>query len=562
MIFYDGNGNKVTAFSENEMRVTPEMTTFITEEKNLLETEKNLLFGAVWTDKKIWNDGSLISAPTYTCSKELIHVTAGAVYIRSPDGGGNTSGCHANFFDVDGTSLGNGNWIVADGFSKITVPNNAAYMGFNTTMTLKDSEWVFSESDYVEYISEGTETKYTIENLNVIQKELPRLDLIGDITKISKDTKVKLSYKYTVQGKSRIKSGWCTAKWQGDSSLARSKKNYTLVFYHDPELERKEKIEFMENIKQSKWCAKAYYDDPSRFKNNLAAKLWGQIVKMHSSVPNELVNSPNYGAIDGYPILIYINNEFIGLYMMNVPKDDFTFGMDSDNPLHCCAYGNGNNDGNANPANNVLSAEFRLASVLGWDNEVPGTWTDDTSSGLIALINFVMTSTDEEFKANLDTYLDVKSALDYYSFMYLLCATDSLANNMILLTYDGGAKWRCSAYDMDSILGTEAWSGTNTYDTPCPEGYNDTNSLLWQRIENCFAQELYDEYQFLRGTVLSIENIEREMTIFTEAIGDANYAKECLKWGNGVNILDTLKEFVEKRAEYVDAEFEAFNTVT
>ena len=435
-------------------------------------------------------------------------------------------------------------------------------MGFNSTIERRDSEWLFSEADYAEHLIRGTEKKYTIENLNVVQKELPRLDLIGDTSTMTKDNKVTLSYKYTVQGEPRIKAGWCTAKWQGDSSLGRDKKNYTLVFYHDPELKRKEKIEFMEGIKQSKWCAKAYYDDPSRFKNNLAAKLWGQIVKMRPSIPDELVASPNYGAIDGYPILIYINDEFTGLYMMNVPKDDFTFGMDSDNPLHCCAYGNGNNDGNANPANNVLSAEFRLASVVGWDNEVPEAWTESTQSGLIALINFVMTATDDEFKAGLDTYLDVTSALDYYSFMYLMCAADSLANNVILLTYDGGAKWYLSAYDMDSILGTEAWGGTNTYDTPCPEGYNDTNSLLWQRIESVFAQELYDRYKFLRSTVLSIENIEREMTIFTEDIGDANYIKEYMKWGNGVNMLATLKEFIESRAEYVDAEFEAFNTAT
>jgi hypothetical protein len=561
MAIYDIHGNKVSG-GGIDGAVTPEMTTFITEEKSLTETDKNLLFGAVWTDKKFWNNGSLRSSTTHSCIEKLIPVTAGVVYVKSPDGAGVSNGCHACFFDADGANLGNINWTAAGGFYKITAPGNAVSMGFNSTIALRDSEWVFSEADYVEYVAEGTETKYTIENLNVVQKELPRLDLIGDTSAMTKDNKVKLSYKYTVQGRPRVKAGWCTAKWQGDSSVARDKKNYTLVFYNDPELERKEKIDFMEGITQSKWCAKAYYDDPSRFKNNLAAKLWGQIVKMRPSIPEELVTSPNYGAIDGYPILIYINDEFTGLYMMNVPKDDFTFGMDSDNPMHCCAYGNGNNDGNPNPADNVLSAEFRLASVAGWDNEVPEAWTESTRGGLESLINFVMTATDEEFKAGLDTYLDVKSALDYYSFMYLLCATDSLANNMILLTYDGGARWICSAYDMDSILGTEAWGGKNTYDTPCPEGYNDTNSLLWQRIESCFAQELYDEYQFLRGTVLSIENIEREMTIFTEAIGDANYIKEYFKWGSGMNQLDTLKEFIENRAEYVDAEFEAFNTAT
>lgn len=556
MVIYDINGNKL--LGGNSDKVTPEMTTFITETVSILNTQKNLLHGIGFTDKKVWNNGKIGTSTSHACIAEALPVTAGTVYVKSPDGAGTSSGCHATFMDATKASLGNYNWTKAEGFYKITAPDNAAYIGFNSTIELKDNEWLLSAEDYVELIAEKEQSRYNIDRLNVIPYELPCLYLSGDITGMSKDNKVNLSYRYVEQGEPRDRTGWCTCKWQGDSSVAREKKNYTLVFYSDPEFERKEKIEFMDGIKQNKWCAKAYYDDPSRFKNNLAAKLWGQIVKMRSNIPEELIDSPNYGAIDGYPILIHINDEFTGLYMMNVPKDDFTFGMDSDNPSHCCAYGNGNNDGNANPADNVLSAEFRLASVAGWDNEVPEAWTNSTENGLIALIDFVMTSTDEEFKANLDTYLDVKSALDYYCMMYLLCATDSLANNMILLTYDGGTKWYCSAYDMDSILGTEAWGGKNTYDTPCPEGYNDTNSLLWQRIEAVFAQELYDEYQFLRSTVLSIENIEREMTIFTESIGDVNYVREYMKWGGGVNQLNVLKEFIEKRAEYVDGEFEAF----
>lgn len=559
MAIYDINGN-ILSSDGVVSEITPEMTTFIEEEKSLKNTEKNLLFGVKWTDGKIWNDGSLINSSSGTCTTELIPVISGNVYIKSNDGAGNASGTHACFFDSEKNQMGNYNWTKVDGFYKITAPDNASYMGFNSKIAVRDAEFMFTTESYAEYLSEKTEDKYIINNLNVVPKKLPILYLVGDITNMSKETKVELKYRYVVQGERREKTGWCTVKWQGDSSIGRDKKNYTIVFYCDPSFERKEKIEFMDGIKQNKWVAKAYYDDPSRFKNNLGARLWGQIVKQRPNIPDELVDSPNYGAIDGYPILLYINDEFVGLYMFNVPKEDFTFGMDSNNPLHCCAYGNGNNDGKENPANNVLSAEFRLADVSGWDNEVPETWTESTQNGLIALINFVMTSTDEEFKANLDTYLDVDSALEYYSFMYLMCAVDSLANNMILLTYDGGTKWYCSAYDMDSSLGTEAWGATNAYDTPCPEGYNDTNSLLWQRIESVFAQELYDKYKFLRSNVLSIENIEKEMTIFTEDIGDANYFKEYMKWGNGVNQLAKLKEFIEQRALYVDAEFEVFNT--
>lgn len=552
MTIYDINGNILSSGGVSS-EITPEMTTFIEEEKSLKNTEKNLLFGAKWTDGKIWNNGSLFSSSSGACTTELIPVVAGNVYIKTKDGAGNASGTHACFFDSDKNGQGNMNWTKVDGFYKITVPDNASYMGFNSKIAVRDSEFMFTIEDYAEYLSKGTEDKYIIDNLNVAPKDLPVLYLIGDITNMSKEKKVELEYRYVVKGERREKTGWCTAKWQGDSSLGRDKKNYTVVFYNDPYFGRKEKIEFMDGIKQSKWVAKAYYDDPSRFKNNLGARLWGQIVKQRPNIPDELVDSPNYGAIDGYPILLYINDEFVGLYMFNVPKDDFTFGMDSKNPLHCVAYGD--SKGGTNEA-----CSFRSTNVDTWSNEVPEVWTESTEGGLVNLINFVMTSTDEDFKANLNTYLEVDSALEYYCMAYLLCMSDSLANNLILLTYDGGVKWHCSMYDMDSMLGTGAWGTSFAYNTQYPEGVGGSDSLLWERIESVFAQELYDKYKFLRSNVLSIENIEKEMTIFTEDIGDANYFKEYMKWGNGVNQLDKLKEFIEKRAEYVDAEFEAFNT--
>ena len=34
--------------------------------------------------------------------------------------------------------------------------------------------------------------------------------------------------------------------------------------------------------------------------------------------------------IDGYPVEIYINGEFLGLYTWNIPKDKWTFNMTGD----------------------------------------------------------------------------------------------------------------------------------------------------------------------------------------------------------------------------------------
>lgn len=390
--------------------------------------------------------------------------------------------------------------------------------------------------------------------------DLPVLYLVGDVSQMSKDVRSQLQYTFVDSAHNEQRTGWCDAKWQGDSSLSYPKKNYTFRFYHDPSFSRKDKINFFDLTKQSKWVTKANWIDHSQARNIVSARLWSAIVHSRVSAPPELLTtSPNNGAIDGEPIVIYLNGSYLGLYTMNIPKDDFTFGMDADNPLHCCAYGQYNNNGASTSDTHVLSNEFRYASEIGWECEVPEEWTTDTRAGLIQLINFVMSSTDAQFKENLDTYLDVESALDYYLFCYFIGASDSLAQNMILLTYDGGSKWYCSAYDLDSTFGLY-WNGSSFYSSTmaCPEDYQDTNSLLWERIESNFGNELYARYRKLRASVLSLDYINREFEYFMGQIPQEAYDDDIIKWTNipqkSVDHLNQIETWIANRAEYVDAE--------
>lgn len=386
---------------------------------------------------------------------------------------------------------------------------------------------------------------------------LPVLNIIGDMTGMSKDKAIEFRYEFLG------KKGWCTVKWQGNSSLSYPKKNFTFKFFHDPYFGRKDKIDVGLDTKQSKWVTKANYIDHGQARNIVGARLWTQIVKCRkTAVPDLLKDSPRYGAVDGYPINLYLNGSYYGLYTMNIPKDDFTFGMDEDEPLHCAVCGETNNNGN----NNLnLAEEFRIASGTGsWSCEVPGTFSTEARTALSNLIQFVRTSTDEEFKAGLDEYLDVESAIDYYLFVYFICACDSLGKNIIMLTYDL-KKWYMSMYDMDSTFGLY-WNGSKFLDadTPCPEGYQETNSLLWQRMEANFAQELYDRYTILRQTVLSIDNISDVIDTFVSQISKGDYSEDVAQWPaipqSSIDHAAQMKEFITARAAYVDSEFEAFNT--
>ena len=403
---------------------------------------------------------------------------------------------------------------------------------------------------------------------------LPVLYLNGDISSMTKYVKATLAYTYVDNNIKEQKTGWLTCKWQGQSSLSYPKKNFNLVFYHDALVARKDKIKFMEDCKESKWTAKANYIDHSMSRNIVSARIWTEMVKSrHTEPPTLLKNSPRYGAVDGYPIVIYINDEYQGLYTLNIKKEDFTFGMDEDNPLHCAICGDVNNNGDNTKA---LATEFRTASTSGWVVEVPDAFpvidngdgtTTNVSDGLISLISFVMNSTDEEFVANLNTKLDVESAIDYFIFTYFIGAFDNLARNLILLTYDGGTKWYCSAYDLDSTWGANAQGGLTFPATGRFQAdYAETNSLLWQRMAECFGNEIYARYLELRETVLKLFYINREFTDFINSIPNDEYKADVDKWA-GIpnktsNGLDFILQFVTARATYVDTEMARLATPT
>ena len=79
-------------------------------------------------------------------------------------------------------------------------------------------------------LSLGKQAQTNIEELKNSQAfpysnySLPILYLTGDTTGISKDNAVDLTYTY------EDKTGSCTLKWQGSSSLSYPKKNFTIKF--------------------------------------------------------------------------------------------------------------------------------------------------------------------------------------------------------------------------------------------------------------------------------------------------------------------------------------------
>ena len=426
----------------------------------------------------------------------------------------------------------------------------------------------YTASEIDEKLSKVDEHDLSIANLDaqIVQIGLGGLKepMDDDIPKVFIDgviptTKDEVLAEMTYVSKTDKFHAYLEIKCQGTSSMNYDKKNFTIKMYSDEARETKLRKVFKDwKFEQNKYVLKANFIDHSHARNIVCANLWNEVVASrndYDTLPIELKNSPNNGAIDGFPVKLYANGTYQGVYTWNIGKDDWMWNMDDDNPNHVLMCAETNTDGvySETPCN--FRKLWSGVNEQDWSIEV-GTNSDAVKNSLNALISCVMNTDDKVFMDTIENHLDVQSAIDYYIQQYITCAVDNLAKNMLLATYDG-VKWFCGSYDMDSTFGLTPQGGTDivTSDYACPEQYKEEFSLLWERIVNCYYDRIVARYAELRKTVFSFSNITTRFETFMDIIGLDLYEEDKTIYpipSNTTNNIQYIRKFTRDRLAYVD----------
>ena len=381
---------------------------------------------------------------------------------------------------------------------------------------------------------------------------MPVLNLVGNINNMNDKSDVRtVEFTYTEGSKSY--SGGAKLKIQGASSTAYPKKNFNITFYEDTTLAKKKKI----NIKwgkQSKYTLKAnYIDTKTNARNIVTAKIAASIQKEY----HVLDQAPNNGLIDGFPIIIKNNGAFYGIYTLNIPKDDWLFAMDDKNENHLLFSSNDWSE----------PAMFWKKTTLGgtWEFEV-GDETQANIDKLNRVIDFVLYSSDDDFKNYINEYFDFDSLLTYYIMCYYAYLGDNRGKNMLLATYDGQV-WYTSLYDLDTSWGTN-WdlsgsltnnNGSDAYKYIFNLGTNN----LFRRLYNNFPTEIADRYFALRQNILTKNNVMGEFNTFYNKITADAFTQEVNKWGplHGEG-LNQIERFLNDRESVLDNYFNEYYSYT
>ena len=394
----------------------------------------------------------------------------------------------------------------------------------------------------------------------IVENDIPKVFFVGVAPTTKAEDELPLTMEY-ISKTLRFKD-YVTLKVQGDSSAGYPKKNFNLKMFSDAEMTVKDKRVFRNWAKSNKYTLKANWIDHTHARNVVNGRLWGQLARSradYEDYPAEYRESTNCGAVDGFPVKVYINGVYQGLYTWNIRKDESMFNMDDSIGTHAALIAD---------AGNAVTAWQQLPQIDGtdWTDELNDVVPDAVKQSFQDAYTFVMTATDEEFKANIGTHFYLSSLIDYYVFIYAILMVGGNFKSQTMLTYDG-KKYLANIYDMDTTWALH-WDGTSFYDseTPCPDGYEAAKAgytnRLYERLVDNFSEEIKTRYAEVRQSVLSDANIINEFEQFMDVIPSELYSEDyATTTADGAftniplvatNNLQKLRNVVVTRMKYCD----------
>ena len=425
---------------------------------------------------------------------------------------------------------------------------------------LKINGSTVGDSYYFNTITGGKKYSMTIKNKDqfVVTSSitftfLPILQLNGDFGYDYQEGTVSL---YTPDGEIKEALNG-KLKWRGGTTNTddKHKRNYKIKFDED--------VQLFGLRKDNNWILDAGQADLFRVRNRIATELW-----------NDMATKPYYAdkepealsGVRGQMVELFLNKEYRGIYCLTEAMDRKQMKLKkvdkNTGEIKGCLY---KSEGYGASLMSKYPDTYNNNSET-WDTfEIKYPELDDTQNGetdwstLWNAINFVATSSDNDFKDHIAEYFDIPVIIDYYIFINVLNAFDNVGKNMFWAVYDKtkDKKLTPGVWDLDATVG-QKWVSDHLKGTAgaySPEYDMSAHTNLTKRLAQLdvdgFNDKVVKRYHELRQNILSTDNLIARYTQYFDRIylsGAA--AREENKWSEDTDIKEEELNF-EKEIYYI-----------
>ena len=293
--------------------------------------------------------------------------------------------------------------------------------------------------------------------LNYDDQQIPRMDITGNLDNMTDDDTntplVGITYVDYADLTKSFELSQCKISIQGTSSQLYPVKNYTIQlrangqdFYYAPKDAWKPFPRF---------TLKANYIDSSSANNIANARFFNDLISAYHPYPSQQIDGQCRGTVDGFPIRLYINDEYQGLYTFNIDRYAYNaYGFDLGDQTVAYEVAANTNTGagaffeqeNDNATWNSIKQEFEYRYHYAGDEkivcEVDATLGNQTvlkqgsyHTDLVNLVKWTSSATDEDFTGEIENHWSLNHLIDYFLVVYLVGLVDNFGKNMVIANF-------------------------------------------------------------------------------------------------------------------------------
>lgn len=356
---------------------------------------------------------------------------------------------------------------------------------------------------------------------------------------------------------------------QGHGSAGDKKKNYTIDFYNidGDDLE----LKFGDTIASSSYHLKGFYRDPTHMRDQGGYRCWKELVQK-LDYPYSKINNIVYSASPsrptdaeftadakyyphGFPVEVYLNSEFYGLYTLRLKKTRTNYALNNANTDHIF-LDSGTYTALLKEPFDATDWEIKSPKMKGYEDlgPIPPAFTETVGASCTRLFDF--TSTLSTSYPNHADYI----VLPHWILWYLMCELtgdwDHNGNNYNIITWNN-QQWSIIPYDLDWTLNWFTNGFGNIQST------NLLSSDIWTTFRTVFTPEIKSLWtKYRKDGDITVENVVKHYRNAVSNVPRKIYKADKDKWGSyasfeNVNYpdLEQAYRWFEARIAYLDSKY-------
>lgn len=355
---------------------------------------------------------------------------------------------------------------------------------------------------------------------------------------------------------------------QGHGSAYDYKKNYTLDLLNSGMESLKVKVGSM--IAVDSFHLKGFYRDPTHFRDQGGYRFWNSLVRKldypYCKVNNIIYQANTDRKVDaeytvdakyyphGIPCVVYLNNQFYGLYTLRLKKTRQNYALNNADTKHIF-LDSATYDAYLSQSFDSHDWEIKSPKMSGYKDQgpIPSKFAAVQTS-IERLFDFT-----KDLNANYQNHASVLVLphwLVFYIFVELVGHWDINGNNYNIMTWDN-THWSILPYDLDWTLNW--FTGENA-------GATQTGFIvsgdIWPKFRQVYLPQIRELYTKLRksGDISTYAVVKHYVEVARNIPRDI-YSKDKAKWGVTPIFGNSNYPDLEQAYRYIDARINYLDTV-